>query len=218
MIENLCLLCLRGQWPPENNGVWSCILVHALTPVTTYKAALNSSSLRLLSRDPRGWWCFQRAHLPVHASLPLLQACWLVSGPPFSTKREPLTPTGHTPLLCGLAEDCNSIGCSFPSRGAFISQPELGYFGVLRLGCECKACACASSVTGLPVPSVWDFTCGPVLGGCVLFAGCWQLYSVFPVVLLSVWFAFLPQQFVSAPWVFFPSIFEITHMLMILCH
>lgn len=140
----------------------------------------------------------------------LLWTCWLVSVLPFSTKKEPLSSTRHIPLLCSLAEGYNSIGYSFPSQGAFISQPELGYFGVPRLECKCKTCVHASSVTGWLVPGIWDFTCVSALRGCVFFAVCWQLYSLFQVVLLSVWFAFLGQQlFMCAPWFFSPSIFEI---------
>lgn len=168
----------------------------------------------------RGWWCFQSAHLAFHTALLLLRAYCLVSVLPFFTKKEPPTPTRYIPLLCSLAEDCNSMGCSFPSQGAFVSQPELGYFSVLGLECKCKACVYASSVTGLPVPGIWDFTCGPALRGCMLFAVCWQLYSLLPVVLLSVWFAFLGQQlFMSVPWfVFSPASLKSMHMLMVLCH
>lgn len=121
---------------------------------------------------PTGCWCFQSAHLPVHAELPLLPACCLVSVPLFCTNKEPLTSTKHFPLLCSFAEVCNSIGCSFPSPGPFTSQPEPGYFSVHGLVWKCKACVYASSVTGTPVPNSWGFTWGSVLKGCVLFTVC----------------------------------------------
>lgn len=93
----------------------------------------------------------QRAR-PTPAALQLLQACGSVSVPPFSTKTAPSSFWSYTPLekgllMCSLAGDFNSVGCSFPSQRAFISQAELGYFSVLRLECRCGACTSPSSVT-----------------------------------------------------------------------
>lgn len=128
------------------------MLVLTVMAVTTCKAAQNCTRLPSLSQHPQGCWCFQSVHLPVHTVLPLLSACCLVPVPLFFTNKEPLTPTKHLPLPCSFAGVCSSIGCSFPSLGAFISQAELSYCSVHGLVCKCKACVCASCVTGTPVP------------------------------------------------------------------
>lgn len=94
-------------------------------PVTPCKAGQGGTGLTSLSKDLRGWWCLghlSERSLLVRAVLLWLWACCLVSVPLFFIKKEPLTPTGYIPLLCRLAEDCKSIGCSLPSQGAFVSQ------------------------------------------------------------------------------------------------
>lgn len=181
--------------------------------VTTCKAAQNCT--RLLWH-PQGCWYFQSAHLPVHTELPLLPACSLVSVPLFFTNKEPLTSLNIYPSYAALQEYAIAQVVLFQVQE--FSSVSQNWVILVFMVCKCKACVCASSVTGMPVPNIWGFTWGSLLKGSVFFTACWQLYSVFPVVLPSVWFAFLVQQlFMSAP-CFFPASLKSAHMLMILCH
>lgn len=145
MIENLCFLTLKRTVTSRKS---QSLIFHAgacchgsdcLQGCTElHQAHVSVPALRgllVLSEcsAPCSHWAFTALSL-------------LFSFSPAFFHQEPLTSTKHLPLLCSFAGVCNSIGCSFPSPGAFISQPEPGYCSVHGLVCKCKACVYASSV------------------------------------------------------------------------
>lgn len=168
--------------------------------VTTCKAAQNCT--RLLWH-PQGCWCFQSAHLPVHTELPLLPACSLVSVPLFFTNKEPLTSLNIYPSYAALQEYAIAQVVLFQVQE--FSSVSQNWVLLVFMVCKCKACVCASSVTGMPVPNIWGFTWGSLLKGCVFFTVvfCISSCAAFSMICLPC------PAVVHVCSLLFPSIFKI---------
>lgn len=94
--------------------------------------------------------------------------------PPKLVENWSYTPLEKGLLMCSLAGDFNSVGCSFPSQRAFISW---NWVILVSSGWNADAePAPLPAVSPVPlVPSPQDFTCGPALAACTLSALRWQL-------------------------------------------
>lgn len=143
-----CLILHPGVCPRASDCLQGCIELH---------------QPHIAIPGPAGLVGFSECSPPRSRALLLLRAGCLVSVPPVFTKKEPLTPTRHILLLCSLAEDCNSIGCSFQARELlWVSQNQVilvssGWNVNAKPACmPAVSPACLSQASGIsPVALHW---------------------------------------------------------------